>query len=187
MVQSDARAAAKPDKEVKMRLGGQARMGYYPLTSAEARRISRFLDFPDEECSVLDPCAGCGTALREITSQGKAVRYGIELDAYRADQSRRVLDHVIQGSCFDVHCPVESYSALYLTAPYDRLTSEYHRGERAEAAFLEQCFRWLKPTGVLVTVLLVSRLGTCSEVLAVHFRDKAIYRLTERKPCNTSE
>ena len=45
--------------------------------------------------------------------------------------------------------------------------------------FLEHCFRWLKPGGVLVLVIPGSRLGNCAEVLAVHFRDKRVYRLTE--------
>ena len=46
-----------------MRLEGRMRLGYYPLDSREAQRIRRFLQFPNEPASVLDPCAGTGAAL----------------------------------------------------------------------------------------------------------------------------
>jgi len=48
-----------------------------------------------------------------------------------------------------------------------------------EYLFLEHTYRWLKPGGVLVLVIPGDRLSTCAEILAVHFRDKAIYRLSE--------
>jgi hypothetical protein len=48
-----------------------------------------------------------------------------------------------------------------------------------EELFTEHTYRWLKPGGVLVLVIPGDRLGTCAEILAVHFRDKAIYRLSE--------
>lgn len=153
-------------------------MGYFPLALREVRRIRTFLRLPDNECVVLDPCAGCGTALVEMTSGGNAVRYGIELDAYRAEQASSVLEHVIHGSCFEVHCPVESYSMLALNPPYDWECGE-SRNERLEYVFLNHGFRWLKAGGVLVLVVAGPRLSACSDILAVHFRDKALYRLTE--------
>jgi hypothetical protein len=48
-----------------------------------------------------------------------------------------------------------------------------------ECLFLEHTYRWLKPGGVLVLVIPGDRLGACAEILAVHFRDKALYRLRE--------
>jgi len=48
-----------------------------------------------------------------------------------------------------------------------------------ESVFLEYCFRWLRQGGVLLLVIPCSRIGSCSSVLAAHFRDLAIYRLTE--------
>jgi len=36
-----------------------------------------------------------------------------------------------------------------------------------------------KPGGILVLVIPAQRLNACADVLAVHFRDKALYRLTE--------
>jgi hypothetical protein len=43
-----------------MRLAGRQRLGFYPLPSPEAERIRRFLQFPEHQCSTLDPCAGEG-------------------------------------------------------------------------------------------------------------------------------
>lgn len=160
-----------------MRTQGKLRMGYFPLPEHEARRVSKFLRGPNSACSLLDPCVGCGSALIRVSADIDGKRYGIELDAYRAEQARNVLDGVIYGSAFDVHCPVESFSLLYLNPPYDWECGE-SQNARMEGLFLEHCFRWLKAGGVLVLVVPASRLSSCAEVLAVHFRDKAVYRLT---------
>ena len=90
-----------------MRSSAKLKLGYYPLAPAEADRIRRFLQLQGE-ASVLDPCAGTGAALRTITQDAPVLRYGIELDAYRAGEAKRVLDHVVQGSVFESHAPVES-------------------------------------------------------------------------------
>lgn len=98
------------------RNASRLKLGYYPLLSGEGQRVRRLLEFPPD-CAVLDPCAGTGAALRQITGETPARRYGIELDSYRAAEAHRLLDEVIQGSVFDTHCPVEAYSLLYLNPP----------------------------------------------------------------------
>lgn len=153
------------------------KLGYYPLVESEAARIRRFLEFP-QTCAALDPCAGAGRALSLIAGSTGARLYGIELDAYRAAEATKMLDHVIQGSVFDTRSTVESYSLLYLNPPYDDEVHET-RSRRSEAVFLEQCFRWLMPRGVLALVIPAQRIGACSTVLASHFRDLALYRLTD--------
>ena len=92
-----------------MRTQARLKLGYYPLAPAEARRIRRCLQFSSEQTSVLDPCAGTGNALSILTEGANAARHAVELDSYRAEESRKVLDLVIQGSAFDTHSPVESY------------------------------------------------------------------------------
>lgn len=105
-------------------------------------------------------------------------RYGIELDAYRAERARELAETVIQGSCLDVHCPAESFSLLYLNPPYD-----FEMGEgpsrRMEQVFLEFTYRWLRPGGVLIFVIPGERIADCSQILAFQFRDIGIYCLTE--------
>jgi len=84
-----------------MRLEGRMRLGYYPLHQREAQRMRRFLQFPDELTSALDPCAGTGAALVAITENSCSRRYGIELDSHRALEARTTLNELIQGNAFD--------------------------------------------------------------------------------------
>ncbi|MCI0419127.1 MAG: DUF6094 domain-containing protein [Acidobacteria bacterium] len=160
------------------RISGKLKLGFYPLPLAEAKRIRSFLRFPAGPCSALDPCVGEGTAFGQITSDSNVLRYGVELDASRAEQARTVTDCVIQGSCFDVHCPVDAFSLLYVNPPYDFELSEGHN-ERMERIFLEHTSRWLKPGGVLILVIPAERMVDCSRTLALQFSDVRIFRLTE--------
>ena len=105
-------------------------------------------------------------------------RYAVELDAHRAEEARNVLDYVIQGSAFDTHAPVDSFSLLYLNPPYDFEIGE-GKNQRMEKLFLEFVGRWIRPGGVLVMVVPYDRIYECRTVLTPQFRDKAIYRLTE--------
>src|SRR5467141_355626 len=164
--------------EAPMRLAGRERLGFYPLPIPEAERIRRFLRFPDKQCCVLDPCVGDGAAFAEITSDKRVLRYGVELDADRAQQARTKGIEVIRGNCFDVQCPVESFSLIYLNPPYDFEISE-ERSQRMEKLFLEHVYRWLKPGGVLMLVVPAKRIADCTVLLSRHFRDMRVYRLTE--------
>jgi SAM-dependent methyltransferase len=136
------------------------------------------LQFEGNGCAALDPCFGEGKAFAQITDGAQVYRYGIELDANRADRARSVAEEVIHGNCFDVQCPVESFSLIYLNPPYDFEVAE-ERSERMERLFLEHVYRWLKPGGVLVLVVPGTRLGECGAALSVHFGDVQAYRLTE--------
>jgi hypothetical protein len=101
------------------RLNAKLRCNYYPLPLTEAGIIRTLLRFPDEQCSTLDPCAGDGSAFAAVTANANARRYGIELDAYRAEQAAPLMSEIVQGSCLETHCPVESFSLLYENPPYD--------------------------------------------------------------------
>jgi SAM-dependent methyltransferase len=161
-----------------MRLAGRVRLGFYPLPMAEAERIRRFLAFRDKQCCALDPCVGEGAAFAEIASDRRVLRYGVELDAGRAAQARNKGVEVIHGNCFDVQCPVESFSLIYLNPPYDFEVGE-ERSKRMERLFLEHVYRWLRRSGVLVMVIPGRYIHDCSEILAHQFRDVRVYRLTE--------
>ena len=161
-----------------MRLTGRERLGFYPLPVQEASRIRRFLAFPGDQCSALDPCVGDGLAFSEIASGEKVLRYAVELDAGRTEQARAKGIDVIHGNSFDVQCPVESFSLIYLNPPYDFEISE-EKSQRMEKLFLEHVYRWLRPGGVLVLVVPVRRIADCAVLLSRHFRDIRIYRLTE--------
>src|SRR5258708_5953478 len=164
--------------EAAMRLAGRERLGFYPLPAREAERIRRFLVFPNKPCCALDPCVGEGAAFAEIASDKNALRYGVELDAGRAEQARTKGIEVIHGNCFDVQCAVESCSLIYLNPPYDFDIGE-ERSQRMERLFLDHVYRWLKRGGVLLLVIPGRHLSDCSQILAYQFRDIRVYRLTE--------
>lgn len=161
-----------------MRLAGRERLGFYPLPVAEAKRIRGLLSFPNSPCAALDPCIGDGVAFQSVTSGAPTRRYGIELDAYRAEQARGAVDELIHGNCFDVQCPVESFSLVYLNPPYDFEVGE-GKSQRMERLLLEHVYRWLKPGGVLVFVIPGPRIEESNAALSIHFRDVRVYRLTE--------
>jgi tRNA1(Val) A37 N6-methylase TrmN6 len=161
-----------------VRTQARLKLGYYPLTQAEALRIRGFLQFPVESATALDPCAGTGVALRTLTEGADVRRYGIELDAFRSEETAEILDEVVQGSAFDTHAAVESFSLVYLNPPYDFEVGE-GKNQRMEKLFVEHVGRWVKPGGVLVLVVPYDRVYDCRSILTPQFRDKAIYRLTE--------
>jgi hypothetical protein len=159
-----------------MRFLGKSRLGFYPLPLSEAQRIRRFLSFPDQPSSAIDPCVGDGVAFETITSGAKLLRYGIELDAYRAEQAKRRIPNVIQGNTLEVQCGVECFGLLYLNPPYD-WTLGPADSRRTEQSFLSHTYRWLKAGGVLLLVIPGERLAECSQILATHFRDVRVHRL----------
>ena len=161
-----------------MRNQGRLRLGYFPLPLSEARRIRACLHYPTSPASTIDPCIGDGAAFLAITAEACPRRYGIELDAYRAEQAASVVDELIHGVCLDVHCPVESFGLVFLNPPYDRTIGE-GRNERMERVFLAQAYRWLKVGGVLVLVVPAQRVCECGEILAARFKETRIFRLTD--------
>jgi hypothetical protein len=153
-----------------MRIQGKLRLGYFPLPLAEARRIRACLCYPAAVYSAIDPCIGDGGAFSEVTSETCARRYGVELDAYRAEQAATVVDELIHGDCLEVHCPVESFGLLFLNPPYDWTTGGV-RSERTERVFLAHTYRWLKVGGVLILVVPAVHVRECGEILASQFKD----------------
>ena len=59
------------------------KMGFYPLPEREGSKLRSLLAF-SEAGSVIDPCVGQGAAHHLVTSEANVHRYGIELDAERA-------------------------------------------------------------------------------------------------------
>jgi len=158
------------------RLAAKVRCNYFPLPDREAGLIRSCLTFPEQQFSALDPCAGEGRAMAVITESSKAIRYGIEIDAYRAEAATKVLDHVIQGDALSAHARVESFGLIYANPPFDTEFGE-SGNQRFEVLFLSHFARWLVPGGVLIYVLPAQQLTGCGNVLASHFRDVQAFRL----------
>ena len=111
-----------------------------------------------------------------ITRDSSARRYGIELDAYRAEQAGPSLPKIVQGNCLETHCAVESFSLCFCNPPYDWALAGNAR-ERLETVFLNHIFRWLIPGGVLLLVIPAERATDCAQILASHFKRARVFRL----------
>jgi hypothetical protein len=160
-----------------MRIAGRLKLGFYPLPVKEAERIRARLQYPEEFCA-LDPCVGDGVAFSRLLEHSNAHAYGIEIDAYRAEQAAQLGIQVTQANALTVRCPAESVSLLYLNPPYDFEIGQ-QGNKRLEVVFLEHTYRWLKHKGVLVFVLPQAQLKVCAKLLAEQFVDLGVYRLTE--------
>ena len=160
-----------------MRNAGRLKLGYYPLPQEEGIRLRKLLQFTGP-ASVLDPCAGTGAALHQLTDGAKCSRYAVELDAARAQAAVAAGLDTIQGSIFDTHARVESFSLLYLNPPYDSEIGAMGN-QRMEYLFLEHTYRWLAVGGVLLLVIPLDRLSACVQLLAAHFTDLRTFRLTD--------
>lgn len=160
-----------------MRIAGRLKLGFYPLPVSEVKRIRLNLKFP-QEFSAVDPCVGDGIAFSQLLDSTTAYRYGIEIDAYRTEQAAQRGIQVLHANAMAVRCPVDSVSLLYLNPPYDFEVGQ-QGNKRLELVFLEHTYRWLKPKGVLVFVLPQAQLRVCAKLLAEHFGELRLYRLTE--------
>jgi len=156
---------------------GKMKLGFFPLPTAEAERLRNHLTFAPEFAG-LDPCVGDGVAFTRLLSGTHGYRYGIEIDANRAEQARVLGIETLHANTMDVRCPAESVSLLYLNPPYDFETGQTDN-QRLELVFLEHTYRWLRPGGVLVFVIPQPQLRPCARLLSEHFADLLVYRLTE--------
>jgi hypothetical protein len=84
-----------------MRAHGQTKLGFYPLPPVEANRLRSWLDL-QEPFSTLDPCVCDGVAFVHLLRNAAARRYGIEIDAYRAEQARILEIETLQANTMDV-------------------------------------------------------------------------------------
>lgn len=160
-----------------MRPHGKTKLGFFPLPVPEAARLKNCLAFASE-FSALDACVGDGVAFTRLLDGVTAHRYGVEIDANRAEQARVLGIETLQANAMDVRCPPEAVSLLYLNPPYDWECGESNN-QRLEAVFLEHTYRWLKASGVLLFVLPQVRLAKCARLLSEHFTDLRVFRLTE--------
>lgn len=160
-----------------MRPHGKTKLGFFPLPIAEADRLRKCLKF-DSGFSGVDPCVGDGIAFTHLLKGARAQECGIEIDANRVEQARRLGVEALHANTMDVRCPAESISLLYLNPPYD-LEAGQTNNQRLESVFLEHTYRWLKPGGVLVFVLPQPQLKSCARILGEYFVDLSVFRLTE--------
>ena len=158
------------------RSSSRLKLGYYPLPIEEARRIRTVLASLAPYAAI-DPCAGAGAALVEVTAGSGAHLTAIELDSDRSASTAAKGITTVHGSAFDCRVPAETCSLLYLNPPYDNELGP-HSNQRMELVFLEHCYRWLMTGGLIVFVIPMVALGPCARLLASQFDRLRIFRLS---------
>jgi tRNA1(Val) A37 N6-methylase TrmN6 len=160
-----------------VRSAARIKLGYYPLPPTEVARLRSLLVYTPG-ASALDPCAGTGAALHQLTKGAEVEKYAVELDAERAAAATASDIITVHGNLFDTESRVENFSFLYLNPPYDSEIGPMGN-KRMEYLFLEHTFRWLVESGVLLMVVPQERLGPTIPLLAANFTDLQVYRLTD--------
>lgn len=161
-----------------MRSVARIKLGYYPLPPSEGSRLRQLLSFPSEPSSAIDPCAGTGAALVQLTENANVTRYAVELDTQRARMANDAGIQTIHANLFDVQSRVESFSLLYLNPPYDTEVASFGN-KRMELLFLQRTARWLVHGGVLVMIVQHERLQECVPLLSEMFTKFQVLRLTD--------
>ena len=107
------------------RLMNHVRMGYYPTDPENIAHILRGIAFPEGvTTNLLDPCCGCGKALRQLADGNNCYTYGMELDEHRAEEAQTRLHRVGFGSFFHSQISRESFHVLFLNPPYLSVLAE---------------------------------------------------------------
>jgi hypothetical protein len=156
------------------RLMSQIKGGFYAAAPAAVAAVLGRLRPPDTgNCTILDPCAGEGHALRQLSEGLHAVPYAIELSEDRAGLVQESLPEGQALAPADfLRCAISyhAFSFVWCNPPYDYATG----GEgRVESQFIERAAHLLADNGVLALVCPhdVADTYKTSEFFEQHFHD----------------
>lgn len=165
------------------RLMNNIRLGYYPTDPANIALILRGVYFPEGVVTnLLDPCCGCGKALRQIAQGNGCYAYGVELDENRAEEAQTRLHRVGFGSFF--HCTIsrEAFHLLFLNPPYLSVLNESGGQARHEKRFLIESLSCLTYGGLLIYIIPYYRMTPdICRVLMDNFEDISVWRFTDKE------
>jgi len=138
-----------------MRLAAQVKGGFYPAHEEAVAHAASFLQTPTgESFTILDPCAGEGAALRQLSKllgSSPSLNYAIELDDSRAAALQATMPdaHVLApADFFGCRASFGTFSFVWLNPPFDCS----YGGYRVEEQFLWRATEWLMPGGVMALV-----------------------------------
>ena len=163
------------------RLMNNIKLGYYPTDPANISLILRGVRFPEGVITnLLDPCCGCGKALRQIADGNGCYTYGVELDESRAEEAQTRLHRVGFGSFFHSAVSHEAFHLLFLNPPYLSVLNESGGRARHEKRFLIESLGSLTYGGLLIYIIPYYRLTPdICRVLVDNFEDISVWRFTD--------
>lgn len=171
----------KANAAVIGRLMNNVKMGYYPTDPDNISLILRGIRFPEGvTTNLLDPCCGCGKALRQIAQGNNCYAYGVELDESRAEEAQTRLHRVGFGSYFYSRISHEAFHLLFLNPPYLSVLNESGGRARHEKKFLIESLHHLVFGGLLVYVIPYYRLTLdICRILCDNFDELTVWRFTD--------
>ncbi len=167
--------------QVVGRLMNNIKMGYYPTDPDNISLILKGVQFPEGvTTNLLDPCCGCGKALRQMADGNNCYTYGVELDGARADEAQTRLHRVGFGSFFFSQVSANAFHLLFLNPPYLSVLNESGGRARHEKRFLIESLGTLALGGLLVYVIPYYRLTPdICRVLTDNFENLSLWRFTD--------
>lgn len=163
------------------RLMNQIKLGYYPTDPDNIDLMLWGITFPDGiTTNLLDPCCGCGKALRQLAQGNNCYTYGVELDQSRAEEAQTRLHRVGFGSFFHSTVSHDAFHLLFLNPPYLSVLNSNGGKSRHEKRFLIESIHTLMLGGLLIYVIPYYRLTTdICRVLVDNFDDLTVWRFTD--------
>jgi len=163
------------------RLMATVKMGYYPTDMEHTKLIARSIEFPSGiTVNLLDPCCGCGIALRTIACEHECNTYGVELDRHRAEEAITRLNRVGFGSYFHSRISQEAFHLLLLNPPYMSVMTEGGSNTRNEKRFLIDCYSHLIYGGLIIYIIPYYRLTVdICRVLCDNFDDLTVWKFMD--------
>ena len=173
----------KTNAAVVGRLMNNIKLGYYPTDPDNIDLLLRGIKFPEGvTTNLLDPCCGCGKALRQLAQGNNCYAYGVELDESRAEEAQTRLHRVGFGSFFHSSISREAFHLLFLNPPYLSVINESGGRSRHEKRFLIESLPALAYGGLLIYVIPYYRLTPdICRILVDNFDDLSVWRFTERE------
>ncbi len=171
----------KTNAAVVGRLMNNIKLGYYPTDPDNISLILRGIRFPEGvTTNLLDPCCGCGKALRQLAQGNNCYAYGVELDECRAEEAQTRLHRVGFGSFFHSHISREAFHLLFLNPPYLSVINEGGGHSRHEKRFLIESLPPLSYGGLLIYVIPYYRLtADICRVLVDNFEELSVWRFSD--------
>ncbi len=163
------------------RLMNNVKMGFYPTDPDNIALMLRAIRFPEGvTTNLLDPCCGCGAALKQLAVGNNCYTYGMELDEGRAEEAQRTLHRVGFGSFFYSTVSREAFHLLFLNPPYLSVLNQSGSRSRHEKRFLIESLPALAYGGLLIYVIPYYRLTQdICRILTDNFEDLSVWRFTD--------
>ena len=171
----------KTNAAVVGRLMNNIKLGYYPTDPDNIALLLRGIRFPEGvTTNLLDPCCGCGKALRQLAQGNNCYAYGVELDESRAEEAQTRLHRVGFGSFFHSRISHEAFHLLFLNPPYLSVINENGGRSRHEKRFLIESIPTLMYGGLLIYVIPYYRLTSdICRILVDNFDELTVWRFTD--------